>query len=304
MLLHGWHLRLSFCLKTNKEMEIGITGGIEDAVDNSQVEPEQLYTTPQQVWNVYQELSKISPMFSIAAAFGNVHGVYNPGNVMLSPERLGHHQEYTTHMLHKTTPTPNDSRPHKKNNNPIFLVMHGGSGATEQEFATAIRNGVVKVNLNTELQWAYWDGVRQYEAKYREYLQGQLGNPEGNELPNKKFYDGRTWIRRAEISMCKQVMVSMDQLDSAKRYVVRSTKNNSNHSRAIAHRLQKRNHYHNGGPFQRILARLQKTNNKKNTFTNTGVLVSVGFILGCVSTLFVQSVMQQTVQFSRQQEGQ
>ena len=202
-------------------------------------------------------------------------------------------------MLQKTTPTSNDSRPQNNNNNPIFLVMHGGSGATEQEFATAIRNGVVKVNLNTELQWAYWDGVRHYEAKYREYLQGQLGNPEGSELPNKKFYDGRTWIRRAEISMCKQVMVSMDQLGSAKQY-----KNNSNNSMAIAHRLQKRNHYHNGGPFQRILARLQKTNNKKNTFTNTGVLVSVGFILGCVSTLFVQSVMQQTVQFSRQQEGQ
>ena len=299
MLLHEWHLRL-FCLKTNKEMEIGITGGIEDAVDNSQVEPEQLYTTPQQVWNVYQELSKISPMFSIAAAFGNVHGVYNPGNVVLSPERLGHHQEYTTHMLQKTIPTSNDSRPQKKNNNPIFLVMHGGSGATEHEFATAIRNGVVKVNFNTELQWAYWDGVRQYEAKYREYLQGQLGNPEGSELPNKKFYDGRTWIRRAEISMCKQVMVSMDQLGSAKRY---KHKNNSNNSMAIAHRLQKQNHYHNSGPFQRILARLQ-TNKKKNAFTNTGVLVSVGFILGCVSTRFVQSVIQQTVQFSRQQEGQ
>merc|ERR1712157_389162 len=132
------------------EMEIGITGGEEDGVNNEDVDPEKLYTTPEQVYNVYKSLSKIGPMFSIAAAFGNVHGVYKPGNVKLSPERLITHQEYTKKMTNSTLA------------NPIFLVMHGGSGSTDGEISTAVQSGVIKMNIDTDTQWAYWDGCRKF----------------------------------------------------------------------------------------------------------------------------------------------
>jgi len=190
------------------EMEIGITGGEEDGVNNEDIDPEKLYTTPQQVWSVYQALSKIGPMFSIAAAFGNVHGVYKPGNVKLSPEKLGNHQLYAKKML--------DSDLDK----PIYLVMHGGSGSTDDEIKTAVTNGVVKMNIDTDTQWAYWDGMRAYESEKRAYLQGQIGNPDGKDKPNKKSYDPRVWIRKAEESMAKRVMVSMDKLSSTGRYEI------------------------------------------------------------------------------------
>jgi len=192
------------------EMEIGITGGEEDGVDNEEVDPEKLYTTPAQVWAVYQALSSIGPMFSIAAAFGNVHGVYKPGNVVLSPERLGNHQSYTRAMLGDAN----------KLNNPLFLVMHGGSGSTDDEIALAVKNGVVKMNIDTDTQWAYWDGLRGFEREKHDYLQGQIGNPGGYDKPNKKFYDPRVWIRKAEESMVKRVRISMEKLGSIGKYTV------------------------------------------------------------------------------------
>lgn len=182
------------------EMEIGITGGEEDGVNNEDVDPEKLYTTPEQVYAVYDALSKIGDMFSIAAAFGNVHGVYKPGNVTLQPERLGKHQEYAKEKLGCDS------------DKPIFLVMHGGSGSTKEEIQTAVVNGVVKMNVDTDTQWAYWDGLREFEADKHDYLQGQIGNPNGPDKPNKKFYDPRVWIRKAEMGMIKRIGVSMELL--------------------------------------------------------------------------------------------
>mmetsp|Transcript_603 Transcript_603/g.1225 ORF Transcript_603/g.1225 Transcript_603/m.1225 type:complete len:398 (+) Transcript_603:75-1268(+) len=182
------------------EMEIGITGGEEDGVNNEDVDPEKLYTSPEQVWNVYEALAPIGSMFSIAAAFGNVHGVYKPGNVKLSPERLLKHQEYAKEKLGTDSPKP------------IFLVMHGGSGSTDEEIKTAVEAGVVKMNVDTDTQWAYWDGLRKFEAENRDYLQGQIGNPKGPDAPNKKFYDPRVWIRKAEESMIERCGNSMEKL--------------------------------------------------------------------------------------------
>jgi fructose-bisphosphate aldolase class II len=188
------------------EMEIGITGGEEDGVNNEDVDPEKLYTTPEQVYSVYEALSKIGPMFSIAAAFGNVHGVYKPGNVKLSPEKLLTHQEYTKEKI---------SSPLER---PIFLVMHGGSGSTDEEINMAVKNGVIKMNIDTDTQWSYWDGLRGFESDKREYLQGQIGNPDGADKPNKKYYDPRVWVRKAEESMVARVGLSMEKLGSKGKY--------------------------------------------------------------------------------------
>lgn len=188
------------------EMEIGITGGEEDGVNNEDADPEKLYTTPEQVYAVYEALSKIGDMFSIAAAFGNVHGVYKPGNVSLQPERLGKHQTYTKEKLGSDEEKP------------IYLVMHGGSGSTDEEIATAVKCGVVKMNVDTDTQWAYWDGLRKFEADKHDYLQGQIGNPDGADKPNKKFYDPRVWIRKAEESMGKRIAVSMEKLSTTGTY--------------------------------------------------------------------------------------
>jgi len=182
------------------EMEIGITGGEEDGVDNENVDPEKLYTTPEQVYAVYETLSKVGDMFSIAAAFGNVHGVYKPGNVTLQPERLGTHQAYAKEKLGS------------ESDQPIFLVMHGGSGSSAEEIKTAVVNGVVKMNIDTDTQWAYCDGLRAFEAEKHDFLQGQIGNPTGADKPNKKFYDPRVWIRKAELSLIARVTVSMELL--------------------------------------------------------------------------------------------
>jgi fructose-bisphosphate aldolase class II len=188
------------------EMEIGITGGEEDGVNNEDTDPEKLYTSPEQVYSVYEALSKIGNMFSIAAAFGNVHGVYKPGNVTLQPERLGKHQAYAKEKLGCA------------DDKPIFLVMHGGSGSTDEEIATAVKNGVVKMNIDTDTQWAYWDGLRKFEASKHDYLQGQIGNPDGPDKPNKKFYDPRVWIREAEVSMIERCAVSMEKLGCKGKY--------------------------------------------------------------------------------------
>lgn len=188
------------------EMEIGITGGEEDGVNNEDVDPEKLYTSPEQVYSVYEALSAIGDMFSIAAAFGNVHGVYKPGNVVLSPHRLGQHQKYAKTKM--GTPTEK----------PLFLVMHGGSGSTSDEINLAVDNGVIKMNVDTDTQWAYWNGLRVFEKEKRDFLQGQIGNPNGDDKPNKKFYDPRVWIRKAEESMCKRVMESCDKLNSTGKF--------------------------------------------------------------------------------------
>jgi len=180
------------------EMEIGITGGAEDGVDNSGVAKDKLYTSSEQVYAVYEALQPISPYFSIAAAFGNVHGVYKPGNVKLSPELLGGHQEYAGAKTGKPKP--------------LFLVFHGGSGSTPEEIKTAVGHGVVKMNIDTDTQWAYWEGLLNFYKAKEGYLQGQIGNPEGDEKPNKSYYDPRKWLRECESTMIKRVELAFTEL--------------------------------------------------------------------------------------------
>jgi fructose-bisphosphate aldolase class II len=191
------------------EMEIGVTGGEEDGVNNESVDPDKLYTSPEQVYNVYDKLSKIGDMFSIAAAFGNVHGVYKPGNVTLQPERLAKHQAYTKEKLGSSV------------DKPLFLVMHGGSGSTDEEIKCAVDSGVVKMNVDTDTQWAYWDGLRTFEKEKHDFLQAQIGNPNGPDAPNKKFYDPRVWIRKAEESMIARCGVSMEKLGCKGKYTAK-----------------------------------------------------------------------------------
>jgi fructose-bisphosphate aldolase class II len=184
------------------EMEIGITGGEEDGVDNSHAEKSSLYTQPEDIWDVYKAFSEVTDMFTIAAAFGNVHGVYKPGNVVLAPEILGKHQEYVRKQL-----GCNEEKP-------VNFVFHGGSGSTVQEIKTALSNGVVKMNIDTDTQWAYWVGLRDFYESKKGYLQGQIGNPEGEDKPNKKYYDPRTWVRESEKTMIKRVKEACEYLDN------------------------------------------------------------------------------------------
>ncbi|KAL2760082.1 hypothetical protein ACRALDRAFT_1059996 [Sodiomyces alcalophilus JCM 7366] len=185
------------------EMEIGITGGEEDGVNNEDVDNNALYTQPEDIWAIYKTLSPISPYFSIAAGFGNVHGVYKPGNVKLHPELLGKHQAYVSQQL---------GTDEKK---PVFFVFHGGSGSSLAEFQEAISHGTIKVNLDTDLQWAYLSGVRDYITKNIDYLQSQVGNPEGADKPNKKKYDPRVWVRESEKSMVARIKEALVQFNAA-----------------------------------------------------------------------------------------
>lgn len=180
------------------EMEIGITGGEEDGVNNEHVQKESLYTLPETVFKVYEGLSPISPNFSIAAAFGNVHGVYKPGNVQLKPEILADHQAYAKKQIGG------------ENDKPLFLVFHGGSGSTQQEFDTAITSGVVKVNLDTDCQYAYLRGIRDYVLNKKDYLMSMVGNPDGEDKPNKKFFDPRVWVREGEKTMSSRISEALD----------------------------------------------------------------------------------------------
>ncbi|KAF7722979.1 Fructose-bisphosphate aldolase 1 [Apophysomyces ossiformis] len=182
------------------EMEIGITGGEEDGVNNEDVENSALYTQPEDIWDIHRAFSEVTDLFSIAAGFGNVHGVYAPGNVKLHPELLGKHQTYVADKL-----SSNESKP-------VFFVFHGGSGSTEEEIATAVKNGVIKMNVDTDTQWAYWVGLRQFYESKKEYLQTQVGNPEGDNKPNKKYYDPRVFIREAEKTMIERVKVACQNL--------------------------------------------------------------------------------------------
>ncbi|CDS08217.1 Putative Fructose-bisphosphate aldolase [Lichtheimia ramosa] len=182
------------------EMEIGITGGEEDGVNNEDVDNAALYTQPEDIWEIYKAFSEITDLFSIAAAFGNVHGVYAPGNVKLHPELLGKHQAHVKEQLGT------------ENTKPVFFVFHGGSGSTEEEIKTAVENGVVKMNVDTDTQWAYWIGLRDYYESKKDYLQTQVGNPEGENKPNKKFYDPRVFIREAEKTMITRVQQACKDL--------------------------------------------------------------------------------------------
>ncbi|SPQ24999.1 b22cf2b2-2726-40ff-a18e-9f7ceaa31ea0 [Thermothielavioides terrestris] len=185
------------------EMEIGITGGEEDGVDNSGVDNAALYTQPEDIWKIEQAFRPISPYFSIAAGFGNVHGVYAPGNVRLHPELLGKHQAYVSEKLGG------------KDKKPVFFVFHGGSGSSKQEYLEAISHGVVKVNVDTDLQWAYLTGIRDYITKNIDYLKTQVGNPEGPNKPNKKKYDPRVWIREGEKTMSARVAECLQDFKTA-----------------------------------------------------------------------------------------
>lgn len=167
------------------EIELGITGGEEDGVDNSDVDSSKLYTQPEEVAYAYEELMKVSPRFTIAAAFGNVHGVYKPGNVKLTPKILKNSQEYVQYKFNTV-------------NNPVDFVFHGGSGSTLEEIREAISYGVIKMNIDTDLQFAFTEGIRDYMTEKIDYLKTQIGNPEGEESPNKKYYDPRVWIRKGE----------------------------------------------------------------------------------------------------------
>jgi len=225
------------------EMEIGITGGEEDGVDNSGANRDSLFTSPEVILEIYKTLGAISPNFSIAAGFGNVHGVYKPGNVSLEPYRLFEHQKHVYEnipeeeqkKLFAGAPQP-DALKKKENKDstettvlrkPVFLVFHGGSGSDVKDFQEAISKyryqlttwafpnsaigyGVVKVNLDTDLQWAYLTGIRDYIQNKKDYLVEQVGNPEGADKPNKKYYDPRVWVREGEKTMSARVAKALD----------------------------------------------------------------------------------------------
>jgi len=183
------------------EIELGITGGEEDGVDNSDVDVSKLYTQPEEVAYAYEELMKVSPQFTIAAAFGNVHGVYKPGNVKLTPKILKNSQEYI-------------SQKYNVAHNTIDFVFHGGSGSSVEEIREAIGYGVIKMNIDTDLQFAFTEGVRDYILAKQDYLQTQIGNPEGEELPNKKYYDPRKWLREGEITFKNRLKAAFEDLNN------------------------------------------------------------------------------------------
>jgi fructose-bisphosphate aldolase class II len=186
------------------EIELGVTGGEEDGVDNSDVENDKLYTQPSHVAYAYTELSKIGKLFTVAAAFGNVHGVYKPGNVELRPEILKNSQDYIQQEL-------------KTGAKPVYFVFHGGSGSPQHQIREAISYGAIKMNIDTDLQWAFWEGVLNNYKKNEAYLQGQLGNPEGSDSPNKKYYDPRVWLRKGEESFVKRLETAFEDLNCINR---------------------------------------------------------------------------------------
>jgi fructose-bisphosphate aldolase class II len=183
------------------EIELGVTGGEEDGVDNSGMDHSMLYTQPEDVAYAYEHLSKISDRFTIAASFGNVHGVYSPGNVKLTPKILDNSQKYVSEKF--SVPA-----------NTLNFVFHGGSGSSPEEISESISYGVIKMNIDTDTQWAAWDGIRQYYLKNEGYLQGQIGNPEGADKPNKKYYDPRVWQRAGEASMITRLEQAFQDLNA------------------------------------------------------------------------------------------
>lgn len=186
------------------EIELGVTGGEEDGVDNSGIENEKLYTQPQHVAYAYEELSKVGKLFSVAAAFGNVHGVYSPGNVELRPVILRNSQEHIQQEF-------------KTEEKPVYFVFHGGSGSPQHQIREAIGYGAIKMNIDTDLQWAFWEGVLNFYKKNEAYLQGQLGNPDGKDKPNKKYYDPRVWLRKGEETFIKRLETAFEDLNCINR---------------------------------------------------------------------------------------
>jgi fructose-bisphosphate aldolase class II len=187
------------------EIELGVTGGEEDGVDNTGIDSSRLYTQPEHVAQAFEALSSISPDFTIAASFGNVHGVYKPGNVRLEPVIL-HNSQVFIQKKFNTEP------------NPVNFVFHGGSGSEPEKIREAISYGVIKMNIDTDTQWAFWEGVMKYYKKNEGYLQGQIGNPEGEDKPNKKFYDPRAWLREGEKSLVERLKVAFTDLNCVGRY--------------------------------------------------------------------------------------
>jgi len=186
------------------EIELGITGGEEDGVDNSGVDSSLLYSQPSEIYDFWKALQAIAPdFFSVAAAFGNVHGVYKPGNVKLEPEILNNAQKY----ISEKEGLPEGSKP-------VFFVFHGGSGSDQSDIRAAIGYGVIKMNIDTDTQWSYWAGVKSYVDKYSPYLQSQIGNPEGEDKPNKKYYDPRAWIVEGEMATVDRLLVAYDDLQA------------------------------------------------------------------------------------------
>ncbi|OPA79558.1 class II fructose-bisphosphate aldolase [Campylobacter pinnipediorum] len=192
-------------LDISLEIELGVTGGEEDGVDNTGVDNSLLYTQPEDVALAYERLGKISDKFSIAASFGNVHGVYKPGNVVLRPEILKNSQEYVSNKFNTS------------NKKPVNFVFHGGSGSEIKDIKDAVSYGVIKMNIDTDTQWSFWDGVRKYELKNRDYLQAQIGNPDGEDKPNKKYYDPRKWLRAGEESMVERLQIAFSDLNCLNR---------------------------------------------------------------------------------------
>lgn len=187
-------------LEIGIEIELGCTGGEEDGVDNTNIDNARLYTQPSDVALAHKALSKIGTNYTIAASFGNVHGVYKPGNIRLEPVILHNCQEYLS-----------------KCEKPLNFVFHGGSGSEAEKISEAISYGVIKMNIDTDTQWAFWDGVRNYESQNRGYLQGQIGNPDGEDKPNKKYYDPRVWLGAGEKSMQKRLMQAFSELNCINR---------------------------------------------------------------------------------------
>jgi fructose-bisphosphate aldolase class II len=191
-------------LEMGIEIELGITGGEEDGVDNSDVDSAKLYTQPSEVAYAYEHLKQVGELFTVAASFGNVHGVYKPGNVSLKPIILKNSQDYI-------------NKKYGTSGKPLFFVFHGGSGSTREEIREANSYGSIKMNIDTDQQWAFWEGVKNYYKANEAYLQGQLGNPEGPDSPNKKYYDPRVWLRKGEETFIKRLELAFDMLNAINR---------------------------------------------------------------------------------------
>lgn len=191
-------------LEMGIEIELGVTGGEEDGVDNTDVDSSKLYTQPSEVAYAYEHLKEVGDLFTIAAAFGNVHGVYKPGNVSLKPVILKNSQDYINQKYGTT-------------GKPLFFVFHGGSGSTTEEIREANSYGSVKMNIDTDQQWAFWEGVKNYYKANEGYLQSQLGNPDSADGPNKKYYDPRVWLRKGEESFIKRLELAFDMLNAINR---------------------------------------------------------------------------------------
>lgn len=198
------YLRRMTKLDMTLEIELGVTGGEEDGVDNTQIDNARLYTQPEEVAYAYEKLKAVSDRFTVAAAFGNVHGVYKPGNVELKPIILKNSQEHIKEKFNT-------------GDQPINFVFHGGSGSSREEIREAIEYGAVKMNIDTDMQWAFWTGVRDYYEDKRDYMQQQIGNPEGADVPNKKYYDPRKWLRAAEVSFVDRLKTAFEDLNCLNR---------------------------------------------------------------------------------------